>query len=185
MTIHFYNPITNKTNTVDEIRAIHPTASIPENADISVLNYYPVVETQEPTYNAITHALGFKIVPVSVKGITEYHREWYVYELPAEQVEANTAKQQEELIQSVKYMAQKRLDDFALTREYDDIKSACSYYGSPVVKYHNDAVDALALRSQTWDILDTLLADVENGVKPMPTSVEEVIALLPTLQWSN
>ena len=78
---------------------------------------------------------------------------------------------------------QARLDDFAKTKNYDGILSACTYATSSVPTFKADADYCVAQRDATWAALYALMADVQAGTKPMPTSFADVESLLPTLAW--
>ena len=78
---------------------------------------------------------------------------------------------------------QRHLDTFALTRGYDNILSACTYATSLIPKFAAEGLCAATLRDSTWAALYSLLAEVEAGTKPMPTSFADVQTTLPELVW--
>ena len=78
---------------------------------------------------------------------------------------------------------QERLDDFAKTRNYDGILSACTYATSTVTKFQGEGQHCVTARDETWAALYAMMAEVQAGTRPMPGSVEEVLALLPVLEW--
>lgn len=81
---------------------------------------------------------------------------------------------------------QARLDNFAATRGYDGIMSACSYFGSTNTKFKAEADCAIALRDATWakgyELVDSMITEVTSGQRPIPT-IEEIFAELPELTW--
>lgn len=77
-------------HTLEGIRALHPNASLPENADCEVLGYAKVSPAPPPTYNAITHGLR-AAAPAPEAG--QFVQQWEVYPLPIEEVEANLQAQ--------------------------------------------------------------------------------------------
>jgi hypothetical protein len=79
---------------------------------------------------------------------------------------------------------QKRLDDFARTRNYDGILSAATYTTSTVPKFSAEGQYAVEARDATWAKCYEILVAVEGGTRPMPT-LEELIAELPVLTWPN
>ena len=106
----------------------------------------------------------------------------------------STARTPEAIAQRAQFMAlafqsavvtatQARLDDFARTRNYDGILSACTYATSAVAKFHAEGQAAVDLRDSTWATLYLLMAEVEGGTRTMPATVNEVLALLPELVW--
>lgn len=78
---------------------------------------------------------------------------------------------------------QRRLDDFARTRGYDGILSACTYAFSAVPKFATEGGYAVQARDATWAALYALLAEVQAGTRPMPTSFDDVAHLLPAMEW--
>lgn len=78
---------------------------------------------------------------------------------------------------------QNRLDEFAQTRSYDDIKSACDYAGCSVARFSTEGQYCKDKRAETWDILYTMLAEVQAGTRPMPTDISDIEAELPVLEW--
>jgi hypothetical protein len=77
---------------------------------------------------------------------------------------------------------QQRLDDFARTRNYDNIMSAATYATSTVPKFAAEGQYAVAARDATWAKGYEILGAVLAGERPMPT-LDEVMAELPALAW--
>jgi len=77
---------------------------------------------------------------------------------------------------------QKRLDDFARTRLYDGILSACTYAGSTIPKFAAEATYCIQARDDTWNEAYNILADAQAGIIPIPTQ-QELAGLLPVLAW--
>ena len=78
---------------------------------------------------------------------------------------------------------QKRLDDFARTRNYDGILSACTYATSAVPKFAAEGQYAVQARDATWATLYTILAEVEAGTRPVPSGYADIEPDLPALAW--
>ncbi|MGE4337467.1 MAG: hypothetical protein AB7E55_16010 [Pigmentiphaga sp.] len=87
------------------------------------------------------------------------------------------------LINDITNATQKRLDDFARTRNYDDILSACTYASSTVPKFQSEGQYCVNARDSTWATLYTIMAEVEAGTRPMPVSFADVEPDLPALVW--
>ena len=88
----------------------------------------------------------------------------------------------EEVITAVTQAVQQRLDEFARTRNYDGILSVCTYATSAVPKFASEGQYAVQARDATWAACYQLMADVQQGQRPMPT-IELVLAELPELEW--
>lgn len=88
----------------------------------------------------------------------------------------------EDMIAAVQAAVQHRLDTFARTRAYDGILSAATYATSAVPKFAAEGQYAVQARDATWAACYTIMADVQAGLRPMPT-IEHVLAELPTLEW--
>lgn len=78
---------------------------------------------------------------------------------------------------------QAHMDTKAREREYDSIHTAISYRDDPNPKFAAEAEDLFNWRSAVWTAALSILHDVEQGNRPVP-STEELIAELPTLVWS-
>lgn len=90
----------------------------------------------------------------------------------------------EQIVAQYTAAVQKHLDDFARTRNYDNILSAATYATSTVPKFAAEGQYAVEARDATWAKCYEVLAAVEAGSRPMPT-LEELIAELPVLTWPN
>ena len=141
---------------------------------------YPLTPTELPAYDPITHGVR-AATPVKVGN--DWHQAWEVYPLPAEDVEANQAAAAQALQQSIVDATQQRLDDFARTRNYDGILSACTYATSAVPKFAAEGQYAVQARDATWAALYAFMADVQAGKQPVPTGFADVEPLLPALEW--
>ena len=78
---------------------------------------------------------------------------------------------------------QQRLDDFARTRNYDSILSACTYAASTVAKFKSEGQACVNLRAATWAAAYKVLADVQDNKRPMPISIADIEADLPAAVW--
>jgi len=78
---------------------------------------------------------------------------------------------------------QQRLDDFARTRNYDSILSACTYATSSVPKFQDEGQACVNLRDATWAAAYDVLSKVQAGQRPMPTGIADIEADLPALVW--
>ena len=90
----------------------------------------------------------------------------------------------EQIVAQYTAAVQKRLDDFARTRNYDNIMSAATYATSTVPKFKAEGQYCVEARDATWAKCYEVLAAVEAGSRPMPT-LEELLAELPVLTWPN
>jgi hypothetical protein len=101
----------------------------------------------------------------------------------AAELAAEAAKAQEAFVASIVSQVQVKLDDFAKTRNYDGILSACTYATSTIPQFKAEGQKAVELRDATWSALYTLLAEVNAGTKPAPTSIADIEAVLPAFVW--
>ena len=141
---------------------------------------HPLVRTDQPAFDPITHGVR-SATPVLIDG--HWMQQWEVYPLPAEEVAANQAAAAQALQQSIVDATQQRLDDFARTRNYDGILSACTYATSAVPKFAAEGQYAVQARDATWAALYAFLSDVRAGTQPVPSGFEDVEPLLPPLAW--
>ena len=117
-----------------------------------------------------------------------YYEAPWVYTV---KVEAKTAEElateaeatQNKLIASVTQSVQQRLDDFAKTRNYDGILSACTYATSTVPKFQSEGQYAVNARDVTWAKLYEVMAEVESGTRPVLSGYSDIEPELPVLEW--
>jgi hypothetical protein len=118
---------------------------------------------------------GEKLLPLGCVSLTD------------EQYQAIAAEQNKPTAQQIEAQftafIQQRLDDFARTRNYDSILSACTYATSTVAKFKTEGQACVNLRDATWAAAYTILANVQAGKRPMPTSIADIEADLPAAVW--
>jgi hypothetical protein len=92
-------------------------------------------------------------------------------------------KTPEEVQAEIVAATQTRLDAFARTRHYDDIKSASDYAGCSVPRFDVEGTYCRDARAETWAALYDMLDEVQAGTRPMPTGFADIEAELPPLVW--
>lgn len=84
---------------------------------------------------------------------------------------------------------QSRLDEFARTRNYDNILSACTYATSAVPKFKAEGQYCVQARDATWaaayEVMDKVKAGnwPSNGAHQMPADIADIASALPSLVW--
>lgn len=159
-----------------QIRKLFPQVSFLSSGAVDTPEVQSYAPAPTPEYNPATHAVR-EIAPLGGA------QQWEVYALPAEEVAANQAAAAQALQQSIVDATQQRLDDFARTRNYDGILSACTYATSAVPRFAAEGQYAVQARDATWAALYQFMADVQAGTRPVPTGFEDVEPLLPPLAW--
>lgn len=156
-----------------QLPAVVGNTSIPAGSTgLSAHGLYEIVG-QAPEYDAATQRVTG---PTYSFDGTQVVRNFAVEAIPAEEL---LQALQQEIVQAT----QVRLDDFARTRSYDGILSACTYATSSVPKFQAEGQYCVVARDETWATLYTILAEVEAGVYPMPTSFADIEPELPALVW--
>jgi hypothetical protein len=180
-----------------QIRSENPQTSYPASFPVPD-GYALVFPAPAPTVPNPVIQIAREVTPV-LTGKGNYEQTWEIVDIfsdytdeegvvhtKAEQeaaaIAAASATKIATFIKSVEVATQTRLDDFAKTKGYDGIISACSYATSDS-KYGAEGRYCVSAREATWDALFQLMADVQAGTKPMPGSVEEVMETLPVLEW--
>lgn len=141
---------------------------------------FDLVIGPQPTFNPITQMCIDGGV-VNLEGT--WTAAWSVLDLPEEAIANNIANTTKQVQESVVVATQARLDDFAKTRNYDGILSACTYAGSLIPTFKADGLYCCTARDATWAALYAFMAEVQAGIKPMPNSFTDVEPLLPVLSW--
>lgn len=162
-----------------EIRANFPNTSfaVPFSPD----GYAWVFPAPPPAYDPVTHTAREIAPELTNKGTWE--QRWEVVALDAATVAANQAARAEQIKANIVQATQARLDAFARTRNYDDIKSASDYAGCSVPRFAAEGTYCRDARAETWAKLYEMLAEVEAGTRPMPAGFADVEAELPALVW--
>ena len=149
----------------------------------------PVIQTTREIAPVLTSKGTYEQAYEIVDIYSDYTDEQGVLHTKAEQEAAAIAKDAADktaaFIKSVTDAVQTRLDDFAKTRNYDGILSACTYASSQVAKFASEGQYCVNARDNTWATLYTIMSEVEAGTRPMPATADEVMSLLPELVWPN
>lgn len=181
------NLATLQVYTKSEFRAAFPNTSFPATINYEDFGYAVVFPTPQPEHNAITH-VAREITPVlTSKG--HYEQQWEVvqkFDNPDDEAAAIAADNQakvDRITNEIITATQKRLDDFAKTRNYDGILSACTYATSTVAKFQSEGQYCVDARDATWSKLYAIMGEVEARTRPMPASYADIESELPVLSW--
>ena len=166
---------------INDYRQMFPNTSFSSagpTAEFMAINNLMYVHVGRPC-NELTH----RLVPSA-----PYIEDGKVYvvqleELPLEQQAEREAARKQALIKAFTDEAQARLDSFAIERGYGSMISVCTYDTSSVPRYAADALRARTLRDQWWSVLNQIMADVQAGNRPEPTSFDDIVGELPALTW--
>jgi len=114
--------------------------------------------------------------PININGI--WNQSWTVIPAPSDEIE----KRVQAIKGTLQKAVQNKLDNFAQTRGYDNILSCCTYATSTVQKFQQEAQYCVQMRDNYWNACYTILAEFENGQRPLPT-IEQLLGELPVLEW--
>lgn len=168
-----------------DIRQAFPQTSFPSELTDDTLRSFGVFPVTKvvPLYDPITQGVRAAAPELTDKG--HWEQRWEVYALDPDQVAANQQAAALRLRDEIVQATQQRLDDFARTRNYDNILSLCTYATSSVPKFQQEGQYGVTARDTTWAKLYEIFAEVEAGNRPMPTSYSDIEAELPELIWPN
>lgn len=79
-------------------------------------------------------------------------------------------------------LVQKHMDKTVQARGYDDVFTCISYVNSTDDTFKAEAQSVLAWRDAVWRMCYSILADVEQGKRDIPSEAE-LLAELPSLEW--
>ncbi len=164
------------------------------NANESTNTYYYCYPNVKPAFNALIERLVDSPVLLGSIVIINYTTERKTLdELFAEiglgDGQGITINQvPPELLEAVviltKEKVQRKLDEFAQTRGYDDMKSVCTYVDSQIPQYQLEAQRAIYIRDLTWSNLYMYLNGILSGATPLPSSCTDIEAVLPAMTWA-
>lgn len=162
-----------------QLRRDNPQTSFPQfptDAMLEDFGVFQVMSSTRPPFDAATQKV-VEITPVFTGA--KWEQAWEVIPLTADELQSAALALQADIVAQT----QARLDDFARTRNYDGILSACTYATSSVPKFQAEGQYAVTARDDTWATLYTLMDDVHAGNWQMPTSFADVEPILPQLTW--
>lgn len=93
------------------------------------------------------------------------------------------AQAAQRLADEITIATQKRLDDFAKTRNYDGILSACTYATDINSQFQAEGEYCVVVRGATWAKLYDIMSEVQAGTRPMPIGYSDIEPELPELVW--
>lgn len=163
-----------------EFRKSHPQTSFPSRLSDDVLAPYGVfpVVSVAAAYDSSTQVAE----PSGCSyANNQWSTAWAVRSKTAEELTADADRVQRKIVAST----QQRLDDFAKTRNYDGILSACTYATSPTAQFSTEGQYAVEARDATWAKLYQILAEVQAGTRPMPSGYADIESELPVLAWPS
>lgn len=166
---------------INDLRLDNPQISFPQNITTKLLatfNVFPVTPTDRPQYDPASQKIE-EGAPIKVN--QRWQQTWNIVTLTLE--EQN--KYQHNLQENIIAQTQKRLDKFAQIHNYDGILSACTYATSTVPKFQLEGQYCVAFRDATWAKLYEILAEIESGIRPIPTGFMDIEADLPHITWPN
>lgn len=173
--------ITRYPYTMADLKRDNPTVSFPMSpSDASLLDFgaVQVYFSTQPSFNPDTHTLEEQ-APAYVAANSRWEQVWGIRALTAEELTQKQSQVQDQIV----YATQQRLDDFAKTRNYDGILSACTYATSPTAQFNTEGQYCVAVRDATWSALYVILGEVQAGTRPMPSGYADIEAELPALVW--
>lgn len=153
-----------------DIRAAHPTVSFPaamEPRHVTDFGYHPI-EATVPTFDRSVQT-AHEGSPTLVDG--EWKQTWVITNKPVEEIQSMLAAG-----------VQQHLDNFARTRGYESMLSACTYATSTNSRFAPEGQYCVAARDDTWAMCYQILEEVQQGLRPTPT-LNELLAMLPALVW--
>lgn len=87
------------------------------------------------------------------------------------------------VVELAKKLADEHMTAWAKTREYDDIVSVATYATSKNTARAAEGQKAVDNRDAVWDAYYNYLGKVIAKVVPVPRTIAEISAQLPTLEW--
>ena len=168
-----------KKYTIGQLRRDNPQVSFPKTIPDTVLaefGVYPLTATEKPQHNPTTE----KVVEVApIKQGDVWVQVWNVVELTEEESAEYMANLQKQITNQV----QRRLDNFAKTKNYTGIVSLCTYATSGNPKFRREGQYGVEVRDETWAKCYEILAEVQSGTRPVPFGYDDIESELPVFKW--
>jgi hypothetical protein len=161
---------------VSLFRQANSNISLPEEptagqlAQVGLFDVYMVLPPVADPVNEVVE----EVTPKFVNG--RWQQAYKIRPATGQEAVANLAK----VTTVFKKEARAYLDEFAQTRNYDDITSAATYATSTVAIYQQEGQYAVKARDQVWQAVYQILDDYSQGVI---TTLPNVRSILPELIW--
>lgn len=163
------------------IKQQYPNTSFPVPF-VAPEEYEWVFPAPQPSFDGNTQAVR-EITPIKIG--QQWQQQWEVYALDPQTVEQNRIEEKQRIENEIVVNAQKRLDVFAQTRGYDNVLSLCTYATSGNQKFAVEGQYGVQMRDETWLKVYDVFAEVESGVRTLPSGYAEIEPELPPLTWPN
>lgn len=163
-----------------DLRKDNPNISFPRNpsdAALAEFGMLVVFNTPEPAVTAT------QVAEQGTPAFNSQNQRWEQTWTVRDKTQAEIDSYQQALQASITEATQQRLDDFAKTKGYDGILSACTYANSPTTIFATEGQYCVNQRDATWAKLYQILTEVQLGLRQMPTGYADIEAELPPLTW--
>lgn len=163
---------------VTDARRDNPNVSFPafpDDAALAAVNALRVDPAPAPPVTPVQVAV--QTLPELDGG--RWVQRWMVRDKTADELAAEAQALQDSIVSAT----EQRLDAFARTRGYDDIKSASDYAGCSVPQFSIEGQYCKDKRAETWAKCYEILAEVQAGTRPVPSGYDDIEPDLPALVW--
>lgn len=166
---------------LSDIRQANPNTSFPPTVSDETMAEYGaqrVFFSTPPTYDTNAQVLE-EGLPVFDVDSMRWTQSWKVRTKTADEIAQAMAALQASIVAAT----QARLDEFAQSRGYAGILSACTYATSPTHRFAAEGQYCVNQRDATWAKLYQMLAEVQAGTRPAPSGYADIESELPPLVW--
>ena len=143
------------------------------------LGYRVVTEVPPPSYNPMVE----KIIEDGVELINEvWYTKWKVVQYT---ISERTALQLHKVEETKKYLLKvitDKLDEVAMSMDYTDRNTICSYSTSEVLKFRNEANAFIIYRDLVWEVSLRIQSEMLTGVRAV-TTAEQLLSELPVFTY--
>lgn len=155
--------------------------------------YAQIVDTETKTVSigTGTNTAFYESIGMTMMDVEQSDIDGQWYQAGYAPMKSEEQKQREAIEAAYQYFdtnVEKRLNDFAATRRYASIYTACNARDSQIEKYAAEGAYCFKMWGETYAKCEELLAeympDVLAGKRPIPTW-EEIEAQLPPLVWPD
>ena len=161
-----------------ELKRENPNTSFPNKIPEDVLNDFNMFKVHPVPMPIVDYTkVVIEAEPQLINN--EWHQSWTIRDATQHELNEHCKAIKDGII----YQVQQRLDEFAQTRNYDNLLSLCSYATDSDLLFRKEGEFGVEIRSQNWRKCYQILDEIESGTRVVTEGYAEIKHELPPTQW--